>query len=284
MNGVQPSVGSRNASSSALSLPLLIAVAPASAAWLAALNCAVWPVAVSRYFVVTLSLWSWSIMLKLRASGRPSRPLRGRAGRRDDQLARGLGPLRGLEELVPLQNDTWPKIEPSRPLTQRPWASACAVAPTWVRLVPLKPKSMVTMAPAGSVGTAGAAAGVVPWVITSGSYTDSAPVAGLRIVAWTNAPRLPKLAMVQPDAAGVIPPVPVSCYGVDRPVALSGLAGTMMSQYTLAAAAGAVAVAVGAAVAAVVPVPWGRSSARPTLSPRWSPRWSPERSPWSWPW
>ena len=38
VNGVQPSVGSRNASSSTLSLPLLIFVAPASAAVLAALN------------------------------------------------------------------------------------------------------------------------------------------------------------------------------------------------------------------------------------------------------
>src|SRR5262249_33892062 len=40
-NGVQPSVGSRNASSSSLSLPLLTGVAPASPASLAALNCAV---------------------------------------------------------------------------------------------------------------------------------------------------------------------------------------------------------------------------------------------------
>ena len=53
-------------------------------------------------------------------------------------------------------------------------------------------------------------AGCVPCVITSGSYTDSLPVAGSRIVAWTNAPRAAKLAMVQPDWAGVMPPVPVS--------------------------------------------------------------------------
>ena len=50
----------------------------------------------------------------------------------------------------------------------------------------------------------------MPLVMTSGSYTDSAPVAGSRIVAWTNAPRLAKLAIVQPDAAGVIPFGPVS--------------------------------------------------------------------------
>ena len=59
---------------------------------------------------------------------------------------------------------------------------------------------------------------------------------------------------MQPDAAGVVPPGPVSWYGVARPCALSGFAGTMMSQLTLAvaaAAAGAVAVAApdGAAIA-----------------------------------
>jgi hypothetical protein len=62
------------------------------------------------------------------------------------------------------------------------------------------------------------------------------------MVAWTKAPRLAALAMVQPDAAGVSPFGPVSCHGVESPVALSGSAGTMMSQLTLATAAGAVAV------------------------------------------
>ena len=50
--------------------------------------------------------------------------------------------------------------------------------------------------------------------------------------------------MVHPDAAGVIPLAPVSCHGVASPAALSGFAGTMMSQLTFAAATGAV-VAVG---------------------------------------
>jgi hypothetical protein len=75
-------------------------------------------------------------------------------------------------------------------------------------------------------------------------------------VACTNAPRLAKLAMVQPEASGDIPSVPVSWYGVARPWALIGLGGTMMSHDTLAAAAAALAVAVadghGVAVADVV--------------------------------
>ena len=68
------------------------------------------------------------------------------------------------------------------------------------------------------------------------------------MVAWTNAPRLAALVIVQPDAAGVVPSGPVSWYGVARPRALSGFAGTMMSQLTLAAAAAATA---GAAAVAV---------------------------------
>jgi X-X-X-Leu-X-X-Gly heptad repeat protein len=43
--------------------------------------------------------------------------------------------------------------------------------------------------------------------------------------------------MVQPESAGDVPFGPVSWYGVARPRALSGLAGTMMSQLVLSAAA-----------------------------------------------
>jgi hypothetical protein len=48
--------------------------------------------------------------------------------------------------------------------------------------------------------------------------------------------------MVQPDCAAVIPPGPVSWYGVASPWADSGFAGTMMSQLTLAAVVVAVLV------------------------------------------
>jgi hypothetical protein len=48
--------------------------------------------------------------------------------------------------------------------------------------------------------------------------------------------------MVQPDCAGLIPSGPVSWYGVARPCADSGFAGTMMSQLTLAAVVVAVLV------------------------------------------
>ena len=53
-------------------------------------------------------------------------------------------------------------------------------------------------------------AGLVPAVMTRGLYTDSAPVRGSRMVAWTNAPRLIELIVWQPDAAGDVPPMPVS--------------------------------------------------------------------------
>ena len=73
-----------------------------------------------------------------------------------------------VKKLMPLQNDTWPKSVPPWPLTQLPSVRAFAVAPTWVRSVPLNPKSIVTTALAGSLGTVGATAGVVPRVMTSG--------------------------------------------------------------------------------------------------------------------
>ena len=115
-----------------------------------------------------------------------------------------------LKKLVPLQKDTCPKGDPGMPSTQLPCASASGVAPTWYRNVPLNPKSMVTIAFAGSFGTTGATAGLVPWVTTRGLYTDRAPVRGFKMVAWTNAPRLTELIIWQPEAAGDSPSGPVS--------------------------------------------------------------------------
>ena len=46
------------------------------------------------------------------------------------------------------------------------------------------------------------------------------------MVAWTNAPRLSELIIWQPVAAGDPPAGPVSWYGVARPLAVSGWAGT----------------------------------------------------------
>src|ERR1700761_1293587 len=57
------------------------------------------------------------------------------------------------------------------------------------------------------------------------------------------------LAIVQPESSADIPSGPVSWYGVARPFADSGFAGTMMSQLTLAAVVVAVLVADGATLA-----------------------------------
>src|SRR5579872_7607731 len=135
-----------------------------------------------------------------------------------------------LKKLVPLQKETCPNGDFGMPSVQLPSASASGVAPFWSRTVPLNPKSMVTIAPLGSFGTTGLTAGVVPAVMTRGLYTYSLPVRGSRMVAWTNAPRLSELTIWQPVAAGDPPAAPVSWYGVARPLAVSGWAGTMMSQ------------------------------------------------------
>src|SRR5262245_48615307 len=177
VNGVQPSAGSRKLSTRALSLPLPSFWAPAMLAALAAVFWAVWPVFGStRYVLVTLSLWSWSTMSKLRTVGHclpvPSRPPVGTSVAEVPALGTCSRPMAisanaARKKLVPLQNDTWPKGEP-RPLTQLPCASALAVAPTWIRLSAWNPKSMVTIAFLGSFGTTGATAGVVPCVMTRG--------------------------------------------------------------------------------------------------------------------
>src|SRR5580692_477233 len=105
-----------------------------------------------------------------------------------------------------------------------------APRPRSTRLVPLKPMSMITAEPRAIVGGAGVAAGVVPAVMTRGLYTCSCP-SGDRIVASTNAPSVPAFAIEQPSP---------SCHGVARPLALSGLAGTVSVQFIDAAACAAV--------------------------------------------
>src|SRR5690242_11007824 len=231
-NGVQPSAGSRKSSMSALSLPLTSTLAPGMRALLAAVNCAVRPVAgLSRYAVVTLSLGSWSTMSKLRTVGH-SRPVPSAPAVTTIRLdiptngTRSL-PARSraaaaLKKAGPLQNDTWPNGEPGMPSVHRPSASAFGVAPAWRRTSPLNPMSMVTTACRGSFGTTGLTAGLVPLVMTSGLYTYSFPVAGSRMVAWTNAPSSSELIIWQPEAAGDVPAGPVSRNGVARPLAVSG--------------------------------------------------------------
>ena len=71
------------------------------------------------------------------------------------------------------------------------------------------------------VGATGATAAVVPWLITSGSYTWSWPF-GDKMVASTKTPSVPPLAQVQPSP---------STHGVARPAAVSGLAGTATVQF-----------------------------------------------------
>ena len=130
--------------------------------------------------MVTLSLGSWSTMSKMRTVGQarpvPSAPpvttifleipADGMTRRPERSRAKA-----ALKKAGPLQNDTCPKGEPGSPSVQWPWRSAPGVAPTWRRISPLKPMSMVTTAWLGSFGTTGATAGLVPLVTTRGLYT-----------------------------------------------------------------------------------------------------------------
>src|SRR5436309_14532139 len=112
-----------------------------------------------------------------------------------------------------------------------------APAPTRARAPPLNPALRMTCEPAAIVGGTGATAGVVPWLMTSGSYTMSWPF-GDRMVASMNTPSVPPLAQVQPSP---------STHGVASPWALSGLAGTDTVQLVEFAASAVVWVKLNAA-------------------------------------
>ena len=70
---------------------------------------------------MTLSLWSWSIMLKLRTVGQATPaalvavPVAGTVS-----VPAASARCAAAKKAGPLQNDTWPKTDPLRPLTQRP--------------------------------------------------------------------------------------------------------------------------------------------------------------------
>src|SRR5947199_2680830 len=66
---LQPSAPSSATDARRLSLPFVRVVAPFSAAMFALLNWAVLPPLLSRYWVWTLSLWSWSTTKKSRTVG-----------------------------------------------------------------------------------------------------------------------------------------------------------------------------------------------------------------------
>src|SRR6266700_7156275 len=118
VKGLQPSTGSRKPSSRMLSLPLAMTVAPCKAVTFPVLNCAVRPVAVSRYCVVTLSLWSWSTRVKARVVGH-AWPVFGEtpAGGTVSLPCRSAR-LAAQKKCVPWQNDTCPKGDPRMPLMQ----------------------------------------------------------------------------------------------------------------------------------------------------------------------
>ena len=94
--------------------------------------------------------------------------------------------------------------------------------------MPLKPNQIPTTAPAGRAGTAGAAAGRVPSSITSGWYTETAPVAGSRIEASTKA-----ACCVFASWQAPFPSEPCRRYGVASPAALVGARGTTRVQFGL---------------------------------------------------
>src|SRR5437763_1465462 len=185
VKGTQPNEGSTNRSSNRLSLPLTSGLMPRSRARLAAVSCAVVPLRSNRYAVVTLSLWSMSTRLKSRVVGHglPSRPI---CTGGTVSFPAVTAALAAVKNAGALQYANWPNGEFGVPFTHLP-AARLFPFPRKVSVVPLKPNQIPTTAPSGSCGVTGTAAGRLPLSTTSGSYTDSVPVAGSTIVAWTKA-------------------------------------------------------------------------------------------------
>src|SRR5947209_1331236 len=93
---------------------------------------------------------------------------------------------------------------------------------------------MPTTAPAGRVGVTGAIAGRRPASTTSGWYTLTAPVAGSRMLASTNAAWSGLASWHAPLRRSLA----TSWYGVARPWAVNGLSGTTRLQFGFGAAGG----------------------------------------------
>src|SRR2546421_4208574 len=104
---------------------------------------------------------------------------------------------------------------------------------------------MPTTAPAGSLGASGEMAGRRPASTTSGWNTPTAPVAGSSTLASTNA----AWASLDSWQAPLRRSVATSWYGVARPWALSGSAGTTSVQLGLGSAGGWLRVAASTAPA-----------------------------------
>src|SRR5262249_56670558 len=105
-HGVQPSAGSTNRSSSPLSLPLNNWAAPLMACRLAAVSWAVCPLPSARYWVVTLSLWSWSMRAKLRVV-RHDLPSEAVPGAGTVSFPALIAALAALKNATALQAPTW---------------------------------------------------------------------------------------------------------------------------------------------------------------------------------
>src|SRR5581483_4351552 len=144
-----------------------------------------------------------------------------------------------------------------------------APRPVSTSALPLNPMLMMICEPRVIVGGVGATAGWVPALTTTGSYTWTCPF-GARIVASTNAPSVaPLTASSQPSP---------SWYGVARPLAESGLAGTASVQFIDAAASAAVWFGLMALPAASCAL-FGFARSPPPPREDWPPRKPPPKLP-----
>src|SRR5215475_11836020 len=162
-HGVQPSAGSTKKSSSPLSLPLNNLAAPLMACRLAAVSWAVCPLPSTRYWVVTLSLWSWSMRAKLRVvrHGLPSEAVPGGGTVSFPAL---IAALAARKNATALQAPIWVNVENWPPMFCPATQLACCKIASGV--------------PDAAGPSAGAAGGVAAVSAVAGADADADPDAG----------------------------------------------------------------------------------------------------------
>src|SRR5215831_10576964 len=181
-HGVQPSAGSTKKSSSPLSLPLNNLAEPLMACRLAAVSWAVCPLPSARYWVVTLSLWSWSMRAKLRVV-RHCLPSEAVPGGGTVSFPALIAAFAARKNATALQAPIWVNVENWPPMFCPATQLACCKIASGVP---------------DAAGPSAAAGGVAAGPVLAGADADAAPDVG----AVPDGPAAPGAPDAPADPAG----------------------------------------------------------------------------------
>ena len=168
-NDIQPIAGLIKSDKSLLSLPFVIICKILKLFLLLEVSCAIVPAVVIIYWVITLSLWSWSTTPKFLVVGQisPNNVFLRSGITTNPEL---ISLFTSAKKANPLQYATCPKIVPfGKPLTQLPTCIEFCIS-DGIRVIdtPFIPIFIITILLLGRIPTTGEIAGCVPISITNG--------------------------------------------------------------------------------------------------------------------